>query len=171
MFLFFLTKNSPMRVKDNGYFYILLNKIIIFAFDKETMTEKIELENIERFVNHWIESSDRDFKTMNNLYHSKDYSWALFIGHLVIEKLLKAIYIKNTHQHPIPVHDLTRIAARGGIECSDETLNSLDTITTFNINARYEDVKQAFYLQCTNEFTTIWINQISELRQWIKSLL
>jgi HEPN domain-containing protein len=135
------------------------------------MTEKIELENIERFVNHWIESSDRDFKTMKNLYQSKDFSWSLFIGHLVIEKLLKALYIKNIHQHPIPIHDLTRLAVRSGVECSEETLNLLDTITTFNINARYEDIKQAFYLQSTKEFATIWINHISELRQWIKSLL
>ena len=76
------------------------------------MIERIDIENIERFVKHWIESSDRDFKTMQNLYKSKDYCWALFIGHLVIEKLLKAFYIKNKQEHPIPIHDLTRIAAK-----------------------------------------------------------
>ena len=37
------------------------------------MIEKIDIENIERLVNHWIESSDRDFKTMQNLYQSKDW--------------------------------------------------------------------------------------------------
>ena len=108
---------------------------------------------------------------MINLFKNGHFNWSLFIGHLVIEKLFKALYIKNTNQHPIPIHDLTRIAAKSGIECSEETLNLLDTITTFNINARYEDVKQAFYLQCTKEFTSVWINHISELRQWIKSQL
>lgn len=135
------------------------------------MTENIELENIEKFINHWVASSDRDFTTMNNLFHSKDYSWSLFIGHLVIEKLLKALYITKKHQHPIPIHDLTRIAARAEVECSVDILNLLDTITTFNINARYEDVKQDFYLQCTKEFTQTWIHHITVLRQWIKSLL
>lgn len=135
------------------------------------MIEKIDVENIERFVNHWIESADRDFKTMQNLYQSKDYSWSLFIGHLVIEKLLKALYIKNKQEHPIPIHDLTRIAAKAGVEFSDEILNQLDTITTFNINARYEDVKQNFYLKCTKQFTKTWIDQITELRKWIKSQL
>ena len=135
------------------------------------MIERIDLENIERFVNHWIESSDRDFNTMNNLYKSKDYNWALFIGHLVIEKLLKAKYIQNKQEHPIPIHDLTRIAAKAGIECSDNILNQLDTITTFNINVRYENFKQNFYLKCTNEFTKYWIDQITELRIWIKSQL
>lgn len=108
------------------------------------MTGKIDIENIDRFVNQWIESSDRDFKAMKNLYQSKDYSWSLFIGHLVIEKLIKAYHIKNKQEHPIPIHDLTRLAAKAGIECPEEILNQLDTITTFNINARYEDVKLNF---------------------------
>ena len=43
-------------------------------------------------IKYWIDSSDRDFKTMKNLFKEKDYHWALFIGHLVIEKLLKAYY-------------------------------------------------------------------------------
>jgi HEPN domain-containing protein len=64
------------------------------------------------------------------------------IGHLVIEKLLKVLYIKNKQEHPIPIHDLTRIVAKVGIECSDEILNQLDTITTFNFNARYEDIME-----------------------------
>lgn len=41
------------------------------------------------------------------------------------------------------------------------------SITTFNINARYDDYKLAFYKQCTLEFTEIWINHIKNIRQWI----
>ncbi len=135
------------------------------------MTNKIDIENIDKFVNHWIESSDRDFRTMKNLYKSKDYSWSLFIGHLVIEKLLKAIYIKKKQEHPVPIHDLTRLAIKADIDCSDEILNQLDTITTFNINARYEDVKQSFYIKCTKEFAETWIDQITGIRTWIKAQL
>lgn len=135
------------------------------------MSEKIDIENIEKFINHWIESSDRDYKTMLNLYQAKDYSWSLFIGHLVIEKLLKALYIKNKQEHPLPIHDLSRIALKTNIKCSDQILNQFDAITTFNINARYEDFKQSFYLQCNEQFTKNWIDQITEIRKWIKSQL
>ena len=44
----------------------------------------------EELINFWETSSDEDFKTMENLFNSKDYHWALFISHLVLEKLLKA---------------------------------------------------------------------------------
>lgn len=36
-------------------------------------------------IKYWIDSSDKDFLTMNHLFQKKDYHWSLFIGHLVIE--------------------------------------------------------------------------------------
>lgn len=53
------------------------------------------VENIEKIIQFWKESSDRNYATMQNLVHSKDYNWALFLGHLVLEKLLKAHYVKT----------------------------------------------------------------------------
>ncbi len=47
----------------------------------------------EELIQYWIATSDRDYQTMENLFKSKDYHWALFLGHLVIEKLLKAYYL------------------------------------------------------------------------------
>jgi len=48
------------------------------------------LDKPEYVISYWIESSDKNFQTMGNLFNSGDYDWSLFIGHLVIEKLLKA---------------------------------------------------------------------------------
>ncbi len=48
----------------------------------------------ERIINYWIESAEKDFKTMMDLYTTNNNSWSLFMGHLVIEKLLKALYVK-----------------------------------------------------------------------------
>lgn len=58
-----------------------------------------EYIDIEKTVNHWISRSEKDFETMNHLYKSKDYHWSLFIGHLVIERLLKACVVKRTKTH------------------------------------------------------------------------
>jgi len=44
----------------------------------------------------------------------------------------------------------------------------LVTITSFNLNARYDDYKMAFYNKCTPEYTADWLNQIQNLRLWIK---
>ncbi len=127
--------------------------------------------DIEKIYYHWLESSDKDFYTMTHLYDSKDYHWALFIGHLVIEKLLKAILVKQTENHAPFSHDLRRLAKLSDIEFSKEHTIWFDTITTFNLNARYDNYKQDFYKKCTPDFTAIWIDNIKTLREWIKMTL
>jgi len=47
-----------------------------------------------KIVQFWIESSDDDFETMITLYDNKRLSWSMFLGHLMIEKLLKALFTK-----------------------------------------------------------------------------
>jgi HEPN domain-containing protein len=51
--------------------------------------------DVNKIVEHWIETSDDDFNTMLTLYHSKSYGWSLFLGHISTEKLLKALYVKK----------------------------------------------------------------------------
>lgn len=124
-----------------------------------------------KIAQHLIDTSDNDYKTMINLFESKDNHWALFLGHLVIEKLIKADIARNTKKHPPFLHDLRRLAKLSHIVFNDEQLNWLNTITTFNLNARYDSYKQEFYKKCTPSFTKEWINKIKGLRLWIKKTL
>ncbi|MDP2888462.1 MAG: HEPN domain-containing protein [Bacteroidota bacterium] len=130
--------------------------------------EKIDIEKI---YNHWIMTSDKDYHTMIHLFEVKDYHWSLFIGHIVIERLLKAKIVKTTGEHAPFTHDLRRLAKLSKIEFQSDQLGWLDTITTFNLNARYDSYKQAFYEKCTPAFTSEWIANIKELRLWIKQML
>ena len=133
------------------------------------MTE--EYFDSEKQIGYWIESSDRDFKTMIDLVTTRNFSWSLFIGHLVIEKLLKALYIQKTNQFPPMIHDLRRICEKAGVQLTNEQIIQLDSISRFNLNTRYDDYKQAFYTMCTPEFTSKWIDEIKTIRVWIKNQL
>ena len=125
--------------------------------------------NKVKISNFWIESSERDWRTMDHLLKSKDYAWALFLGHLVIEKLLKALIVKQTAGHPPNTHNLTSLAKN--FELSTEQISWLDEITTFNLNARYDDVKDEFYRKSTKQFAIDWFARIKILRKWIKKEL
>ncbi|MFH0774819.1 MAG: hypothetical protein V2A53_04910 [bacterium] len=52
----------------------------------------------KELIKYWVGSSDKDFKTMENLVKSTDYLWALFIGHLVIEKLLNMNFTRSVQR-------------------------------------------------------------------------
>lgn len=124
--------------------------------------------DIDKVYNHWIENSEKDFQTMNNLFETKDYHWSLFIGHIVLEKLIKASVVRTKKSHAPFTHDLTKLASLSDLHFSEEQLDWLDTITTFNLNARYDSYKQAFYKKCTREYTKAWIDKITNLYSWIR---
>jgi len=130
-----------------------------------------KIKNIDTIIHHWRESSEQNYATMQNLIKTKEYSWALFMGHLVIEKLLKALYVKKLHQHPLFSHDLLRLAKKIDLELPVGYDEWLDEITTFNLNARYDDYKHNFNKLCTIDFSNEWITKIETLRLWLISLL
>lgn len=134
------------------------------------MPDYIPDTEIDKIVDHWQTTSEEDFKTMLNLYNSKSYSWSLFLGHVSVEKILKALYVRIHKQHAPYIHNLFRLAELCKIDVSKEYSDWLDEITTFNINARYNDYKKEFYNQCTPEFTSIWIERIKIIRDWIKKM-
>jgi len=127
--------------------------------------------DIQKIIDFWVESSDEDYKTMLDLFHTKNFGWALFIGHLVIEKLIKAYYVKTHSKYPPMLHDLRRIGEKAGIVFDNDKLIMVETISQFNIRVRYDDYKRNFYKLCTPEYTKTWIENINEIRIWIKTML
>jgi len=125
------------------------------------------IDNFEKIVQFWKDSSDQNYETMQHLMQSKDYSWALFLGHLVIEKLLKAHYVKKHRKHPLFTHDLLRLAHKAEIKLTKERKEWLDEMTTFNLNTRYDNYKQEFNIRCTLAYTTHWTKKIETVRSWL----
>ena len=124
-------------------------------------------------MKYWIKSSDEDYNVMKFLYSGKKNSYCLFFGHLVIEKLLKGLYAKINEENPhaIKSHNLLMLAEKCDLDLTDEQVERLQTITQFNISARYDDYKESFYQKCTDEYTAIQVNNIEEVRIWLKELL
>lgn len=133
------------------------------------------MENAEfnkyKIIKYWVGSSDDDFETMVAMFDSKRYSWSLFAGHLMIEKLLKALFVKLNDEFPPFTHNLLRLAEECNLELNDENRLFFVTVTAFNINARYDDYKMSFQKTCTPDFSAAWMEQLKNKRLWIKGLL
>jgi len=127
--------------------------------------------DIEKVIKYWIETSDDDFETMMAMFETKRFNWSLFVGHLMIEKLLKAYYVKSKQDIPPFIHNLLRLAELAEMGMTDEQKVFFVTVTAFNINARYDDYKLSFQKKCTLEYTTKWIYELKTQRLWIKELI
>jgi HEPN domain-containing protein len=68
-------------------------------------------------ITYWAEESERDRAVMHSLLENRHYTWALFVGHLVLEKLLKALYVKNVGMQVPQIHNVLKIARTCGWRC------------------------------------------------------
>lgn len=122
----------------------------------------------DQLVDFWLESSDDNYRSMLAMFDAGEYMWSLFVGHLVIEKLLKAYYIKTVETEVPRTHDLYKLAVKAYLPLTEDQKDLLQYVTLFNIEARYEDYKKDFYHKCTKEFAKMNIVKVEELRTWLK---
>jgi len=127
---------------------------------------------IEEHIKYWAESADHDLDSAESLFVAGKYDWSLFIGHLVLEKILKALYVQdNQNQLPPKTHNLVKLAENTNIVLSADQNFFLDEVNDFNLEVRYPEYRREFYKKCTQDFAEPYFVRIKEMFQWIKSHL
>lgn len=127
--------------------------------------------NKEEHVNYWLQSAEHDFKAANSLFKSKKFDWCLFVGHLVLEKTLKAIFVAHNEKVPPKLHNLVKLAELARLILTEEQILFLDEVNDFNLETRYPDFKLEFYKRCTKKYAKGYLKKIKEFYQWLKSQL
>lgn len=64
-------------------------------------------------------------------------------------------------------HNLLKLAVNCDLKMTEEQADSLQYVTIFNIEARYEEHKREFYRKCTKAYTENQVSTIKELREWL----
>lgn len=124
---------------------------------------KLSSKQIKEIVNYWRKTAEHDYDTMLYLHKSGRYSDALFFGHIVIEKILKAHSVAYTSKEAPKTHDLISLEKLSNLKLNENQRELLKAISNFNIRSRYPDYKFRFYKSCTKLFTEKYIVQIKNL--------
>ncbi len=117
----------------------------------------------------WKDSATDDWESAEALFAAKKYHQALFFCHLALEKLLKGLVYAKTSQHPLPIHNLTKLLQQAKLPLDNHREEQLNEITGWNINARYDDYKHRFYRKASKQFTAKWLQITRGLFSWLKN--
>ncbi|MDL1956053.1 MAG: HEPN domain-containing protein [Candidatus Desulfofervidus auxilii] len=123
----------------------------------------------EEHINYWLKSAEHDLEVAETLFQNEKFDWCLFIAHLVLEKTLKAYFVKQYNKLPPKIHNLVRLAEISGLELTEEQKLFLDEVNDFNLEIRYPDYKFEFYKKCTKEFTKKYFEKIKDFYKWLLS--
>ena len=125
-------------------------------------------DNMDEVSRYWVDEAEEALAVLEHLFEKGDYSYALFFGHLAIEKMLKGLYVAVKKEHAPPIHNLYRLARMTGMALTPERKEQLTLITSFNIEARYPDLKRSFRAKCTRQFAFEKIQVIKEVMIWLR---
>jgi len=122
----------------------------------------------KQHVDYWLHGASESMKDMRGALKSKRRTNAMFCGHLAVEKMLKGLCaVRNIDIQR--EHKLIKLATISGLinTLTDAQEDELLNITSFNIEARYDDFKMRFHATCTPQYVDEWSKKITA---WYKNL-
>lgn len=128
-------------------------------------------KDVTKIVKYWHEASIHDLETASSLFKTGRYDYCLFLCHLSIEKLLKAIVAKKMKDHPPYTHNLLYLAGKAEFDLSKAQIALLDEINQFNIEARYPEDLKAFYEKADRFFAKKYLGAAKEMWKWLQKKL
>jgi HEPN domain-containing protein len=130
------------------------------------------LENIEKHVSNWLDQSNQDWEVVHVLFQSQYFGQCLFWAHLVVEKICKALWIKNLGiPKPPRTHNLLFLLEEAEIEVDLSQKRILIDLGFFQSQGRYPDDLYKIESEINFEKANELLQQIDELRKWLISKL
>ena len=129
--------------------------------------------NLDEKVKYWQELSDYDLDTADAMQKTKRFLYVGFMCHLVMEKILKALYVLREKSTPPYTHNLTLLAKDSGIfpELLDDQKDFLELLNPLNVETRYPSYKEKLQKTLTEEKCSEILVKTKEFQQWIKMKL
>ncbi len=128
-------------------------------------------KDVAELFQHWSKTADYDIKTASDMFNVKRYPYALFMCHLAIEKLLKALIVKQTNEHAPYTHNLVELGKNSGINFTEDDQILLADLKEFNLESRYPEWKKDFYKKANRKYTERYLLRTTSLFAWLKKYL
>lgn len=117
-------------------------------------------------IQHWVKTAELDWETTEDLLKLKRFLHTLFFFHLVIEKLLKAHWVKdNPGDFPPRSHDLEFIYSNTEVELPSEDVDELRALNAWNLEGRYPDYLNKISKQADEKYTLAKYENVKRIRK------
>ena len=124
------------------------------------------------YIEYWIQTAEKDWGVVKNLFDKANYPYSLFFAHLVLEKLLKAHFVKdNESDHPPRTHNLVRLASLTHLNITPEHLLLLDKMNDYQMEGRYPDYQFMIFKICDQPLTEALLDEVETIRLWLLNQL
>ncbi|HNS22245.1 MAG TPA: HEPN domain-containing protein [Sedimentisphaerales bacterium] len=120
--------------------------------------------DVEKQIEYWRQGSTEDWEVAVQLVKDGKYRHGLFFAHLALEKMLKGLICRRTHDVPPKIHNLIRLSELTGLKPDVRQTRTLAAMNQFNLEGRYPE----FYAsQVSSEKAAEYIAHAQEVLTWL----
>jgi HEPN domain-containing protein len=123
---------------------------------------------LKKTTKNWIATSDYDIKTAQHMLKSGRYIYVIFMCHLAIEKLLKAVVAQIQEEHPPRIHDPQKLALLGGVEMPMPHQAFIAKLNALSIATRYPEDLQRMVERYPKAVAQEFLDKSQGFARWLK---
>jgi HEPN domain-containing protein len=117
----------------------------------------------EADVGAWLEYAEADRRSVHHAMQAADYRDAAFHCQQAIEKLLKAVIVRQTGQRPLYAHNLWRLwQSISGVALSPDIEEALAALNPHYFLSRYPIMEVEYDLEAAREL----LERMEHVWQW-----
>ena len=117
---------------------------------------------------NWMDSSEYDFTTAEHMLQTGRYIYVVFMCHLAIEKLLKAILHEVTGSPPPKTHDLIYLLKLADVHMPDYLLEFTGKVNSASIVTRYPEDLSKILFAYPEVVARDYFNKAREVLEWLR---
>ena len=122
-------------------------------------------------VKYWVDLSKYDIDTAKAMLESGRYLYVLFTCQQSIEKMLKALIVKNTKSFPPKIHDLVKLINIAKIDIETEQKEFLAKLNYYYLETRYPRELSEISKQIKKDTAVNFYNNTKKTLKWLKSIV
>lgn len=124
-------------------------------------------------ISYWVSTAEHDWERALFMYEKKDFVFCLFCVHMCLEKLSKALWVKENpnNNYPPRIHDIKHLLADTSFLPDNKESFFIDSIQKYQIEGRYPDYKKLIFNYTTQVYTDELLNQAKKLKQCLPGKL
>lgn len=96
------------------------------------------MKNLNEVIERWVRQADRDLENAKKNLDIEAYDVCLILCEQAVEKMLKALYIKERNEEPPRTHSLRKLIDLTNMP--DESLKLVTELDSYYMVLRYPDV-------------------------------
>lgn len=112
---------------------------------------------------NWLAMVDYDLTTAREMFKTGRFVYVVFMCHLAIEKILKAVVCEETNKAPPRTHDLIYLVDLAGLELPRNLLDFAGIINNAAVVTRYPEDLAQLISSYSKEVTGRYLNRTLEI--------